>query len=88
MQTSKIDEKGSLKATEHHKYENIAGSVWLSLFMDINGNAYLCNAHAHLAPSWHDKRLVYNFIILNYKPNCIKVSSHVANFPPLQKSSV
>jgi hypothetical protein len=23
----KIDEKGTLKATEHNKYENIAGSV-------------------------------------------------------------
>jgi hypothetical protein len=32
--------KGTLKATEHDKYENISGSFCLSLFMDINGNAY------------------------------------------------
>jgi hypothetical protein len=28
-----INDKGTLKAHEHDKYENIAGSVWLSLFM-------------------------------------------------------
>jgi hypothetical protein len=32
--------KRTLKATEQDKYENIAGSVWLSLFMSSNGNAY------------------------------------------------
>jgi hypothetical protein len=37
-----IDEKGTLKDTEHDKYENIAGSVRLSLFMGSNGNAYYC----------------------------------------------
>jgi hypothetical protein len=31
-----------LKATEHDKYENITGSVSLSLFMGNNGNAYYC----------------------------------------------
>jgi hypothetical protein len=30
---NKIDEKGTLKATEYDKYENITGSVLLSLFM-------------------------------------------------------
>jgi hypothetical protein len=34
-----IDEKGALKATQHDKYENIVGSVWLSLFMCSNGNS-------------------------------------------------
>jgi D-lyxose ketol-isomerase len=37
-----IDEKGTWKATEHNKYENIASSVGLSLFVGINGNAYYC----------------------------------------------
>jgi hypothetical protein len=27
------DENGTLNVTEHDKYDNIAGSVWLSLFM-------------------------------------------------------
>jgi hypothetical protein len=36
---TKIDEKVTLKTTEHDTYENIAGSVWLSLFMDSNGYA-------------------------------------------------
>jgi hypothetical protein len=31
----KIDERGTLKITEHDKFENIAGSVWLSL---LNSN--------------------------------------------------
>jgi hypothetical protein len=30
-----IDEKVTLKATEHDKYENISGSVWLSLFIAV-----------------------------------------------------
>jgi hypothetical protein len=42
MVLRKIDEKGTLKANEHDKYENIAGSVLLSLFMGSNGNAYYC----------------------------------------------
>jgi hypothetical protein len=29
----KVDENGTFKAEEHDKYENIAGSDWLSLFM-------------------------------------------------------
>jgi hypothetical protein len=37
-----IDEKGTLKASEYKKYENIAGSVLLSLFVGSNGNAYYC----------------------------------------------
>jgi uncharacterized membrane protein (Fun14 family) len=37
-----IDEKETLKATEHDIYENIAGSVWLSLFMGSNASAYYC----------------------------------------------
>jgi hypothetical protein len=37
-----IDEKGTSKATEHDSYENIAGSVYLSLFMVSNGNTYYC----------------------------------------------
>jgi hypothetical protein len=44
-----IDDKGTLKATEHYKFETIAGSVLLSLFMGSNGNAYNCPRH--LAPS-------------------------------------
>ncbi len=39
----KIDEKGTLKATEHN-YDNVASSVWFSLFMGSNGNAYYCPA--------------------------------------------
>jgi hypothetical protein len=31
-----------LKATEHDKYENSAGLVWLSLFICSNGNAFYC----------------------------------------------
>jgi hypothetical protein len=38
----KIYEKGTLTANEHDKEENILGSVWLSLFMCSNGNAYNC----------------------------------------------
>jgi hypothetical protein len=45
-----IDEKWTLKATEHDKYENIAGSVWLSLSMGSNGYAYHCPRR--LAPGW------------------------------------
>jgi hypothetical protein len=41
-ETGKIDEKETLKATEHDRYENIAGSLLLSLFMGSNGNAYYC----------------------------------------------
>jgi hypothetical protein len=37
-----INEKGTLKATGHDKYEHIAGSVYLSLFTDSNGNEYYC----------------------------------------------
>jgi hypothetical protein len=43
-----IDEKGTLKAIEHNTYENIAGSVSMSLFMGSNGNTYYCPRH--LAP--------------------------------------
>jgi hypothetical protein len=42
-----------LKASEHDKYENIAGTVWLSLFIGSNGNrlnAYYCPRR--LAPGW------------------------------------
>jgi hypothetical protein len=39
-----------LKATEHDKYENIAGLVWFSLFMGSNGKAYYCPRR--LAPGW------------------------------------
>jgi hypothetical protein len=42
-----IDEK---KATKQDKYENIAGSVWLSLFMGSNVNVYYCPHR--LAPGW------------------------------------
>jgi hypothetical protein len=45
MHTFMIDENGTLKSTEHDKYENIASSVWLSLFIGNkcnNGNAYYC----------------------------------------------
>jgi hypothetical protein len=31
------DENGTLKATEHDKYESFAGFVWLSLFIGSNG---------------------------------------------------
>jgi hypothetical protein len=52
-----------LKATEHDKYENIAGSVWLSLFMGSNGNAYYFSHR--LAPGWAqlniDTNKQYNF---------------------------
>jgi hypothetical protein len=58
----KIDEKGTLKATEHDKYENIAGSVWLSLFMISNGNAYYCPRR--LAPGWAQ----LNIYINNFDP--------------------
>jgi hypothetical protein len=34
------DKNGNFKATEYDKYENITGSVWLSLFMGSNGNTY------------------------------------------------
>jgi hypothetical protein len=34
-----IDEKGTLKAIEQDQYENIAGSVWLSLIRCISGIA-------------------------------------------------
>jgi hypothetical protein len=44
------DEKGTLKATELDKYENIADSVWLSLFMGSNENAYYCPRR--LASGW------------------------------------
>ncbi len=42
--------KGILKATKNDKYENIAGSIWLNLFMGSNGNAYYCPRL--LAPGW------------------------------------
>jgi hypothetical protein len=42
MDLYKIDEKGTLKSTEHDEYENIAGSVWVNLFMGSIGNAYYC----------------------------------------------
>jgi hypothetical protein len=32
-----IDEKGTLKDTEHNKYETIVGFVELNLFMGSNG---------------------------------------------------
>jgi hypothetical protein len=47
---TEIDEKGTLKATEHDKYENSSGSVWLILFMDSNGYAYYFPRR--LAPGW------------------------------------
>jgi hypothetical protein len=47
---TKIEEKGTLKATEHDKYENIAGSVWLSMFMGSNGYEYYWPHR--LAPGW------------------------------------
>jgi hypothetical protein len=60
-----IDEKGTLKATEHDKYENIADSVWLSLFMGCNGNAYYCPRH--LALGWAQLSIYtnkqYNFYL-------------------------
>jgi hypothetical protein len=37
-----IIEKGTLKATDHDKSENIAGSVCLSLFIGSIGNAFYC----------------------------------------------
>jgi hypothetical protein len=50
--------KATLKATEHHKYENIAGSVWLSLFMGSNGNLFYCPRC--LAPSWAQLNIITN----------------------------
>jgi hypothetical protein len=35
----KMEEKETLNVTEHDKYQNIAGSVRLSLFMSSNGSA-------------------------------------------------
>jgi hypothetical protein len=42
----------SLKAIEHEKYQNIADSVWLSLFMisNSNVNAYRFYCPGRLAP--------------------------------------
>jgi hypothetical protein len=37
-----IDENWTLKATEYDNYENIAGLVWLSLFMGSNGDVNFC----------------------------------------------
>jgi hypothetical protein len=37
------EKKKTLKADEHDKCENIAGSVSLSLFIGRNGNAYYQN---------------------------------------------
>jgi hypothetical protein len=45
-----IDENGTLKATEHDKYEYIAGLVLLSLFMGSYKNPYYCPRR--LAPGW------------------------------------
>jgi hypothetical protein len=39
-----------LKATEHEIYENIAGSVWFSLFIGSNRNAYYYPRR--LVPGW------------------------------------
>jgi hypothetical protein len=39
-----------LKATEHDKFQTIAGSIWLSLFMGRNWNA--CYCPSRLAPGW------------------------------------
>jgi hypothetical protein len=47
-----------MKATEHDKYENIAGSVWLRLFMGSNGNAYYCPRR--LAPGWAQLNIYTN----------------------------
>jgi hypothetical protein len=49
---------GTLNATEHDKYENIAGSVWMSLFMGSNGNAYYCPRR--LAPGWAQLNIYTN----------------------------
>jgi hypothetical protein len=58
-----IDKKGILKAPEHDKYENIAGSAWLSLFMGSNGNAYYYPRR--LGPRWAQLNIYtkkqYNF---------------------------
>jgi hypothetical protein len=40
-----MDEKETLKAPEHDKYENIADSVCLSLFTGSNRSAYYCPHH-------------------------------------------
>jgi hypothetical protein len=42
-----IDERGSLKATEHDKYQNIARSVWSSLFISGNGSTYILLLKPH-----------------------------------------
>jgi hypothetical protein len=43
---------------EHNKYENITGSVWLSLFMGSNGNAYYCPRR--LALGWAQLNIYTN----------------------------
>jgi hypothetical protein len=53
-----------LKATEHDKYENIAGSVWLNLLMGSNGNAYYCPRRP--APGWAQLNIYTKVYIVNY----------------------
>jgi hypothetical protein len=48
-----IDERGTSKATKHDKYENIADSIWLSLFMGSKENAYKLIVEF----VWDDERL-------------------------------
>jgi hypothetical protein len=47
----------SLKATEHDTYENTAGSVWLSLFVNSNGNALLMTTPS--SPGLSTKSIIY-----------------------------
>jgi hypothetical protein len=53
-----IDEKGTLKAIQHDNYENIAGSVWLRLFMDSNEIAYYYPRR--IAPGWAQLNIYAN----------------------------
>ena len=47
---NKIETVGNPKVAQHDKNENVAGSVWLSLFMDGSGNASY--RPRPLAPGW------------------------------------
>lgn len=62
--TTAIDEKGTLKFTEHDKYKIIAGLVWL--FMDVNETSHAawirvkCNSSSAQVIFANLKRSVYS----------------------------
>jgi hypothetical protein len=65
--SNKIEKKESLTEVQDGKHENVAGSVWLNLFMDGSGNCKLPSTPPSTGFSRiHNKHELVHFRFLTY----------------------